>query len=319
MSVVPKKRTKILVKDLIFQEKYNLSHTQTDLMAYLSNLVHWAISVDGYFVLTTSKIMSDLPQMGQKTFEASLKVLKDLELIECKLVEVKEWKGKPKLRGIKLTQKGKEYNSNLVLPTQDEKKRELEETIKKLKETIAKLETEKEQKEEPKEKTPQKETSKAPKKDELNNFRDKIVQSFGDIGKPICNMVPNYQNKTTFYINSYKKLSLITPQNDYIQLEDPKRIYEFWKWLYQNQNRVGDIIDFDKYPTLEELKKRYTKKSIQIKGKTCTIIDFVPKSNKVKIKVKVENKINFLIDSTTQKEALFDLDECQNIILRLLR
>ncbi len=89
MSVAPK-RTITLVKDLLFQEKYHLSHTQTDLMAYLVNLTYWSISVDDYSVITTSKVMSDLPKMGLKTFEASLKALKGLGLIECKIVEVKQ-------------------------------------------------------------------------------------------------------------------------------------------------------------------------------------------------------------------------------------
>jgi len=62
-------RTQILVKDLIFQEKYNLTHTQTDLMAYLVNVTKWAMEVDGYFIITTKKIISDLPQIGRKTLE----------------------------------------------------------------------------------------------------------------------------------------------------------------------------------------------------------------------------------------------------------
>jgi len=66
-------RTQILIKDLLFQEKYSLSHSQTDLMAYLVNVPYWATKVDGYFVITTSKIMTDLPMMGEKTIEASFK------------------------------------------------------------------------------------------------------------------------------------------------------------------------------------------------------------------------------------------------------
>lgn len=83
------KRTQILVKNLLFQKKYNLSHSQTDLMAYLVNVYYWAISVDGYFVINTSKIKSDLPKMSEKTIEASLKILKDLGLIHSKILEVK--------------------------------------------------------------------------------------------------------------------------------------------------------------------------------------------------------------------------------------
>ena len=132
-------RTRILIQDLLFREKYNLSHSQTDLMAYLVNVPYWATNVDGYFVITTSKIMTDLPAMGQKTIEASFKVLRDLELIECKIVHVIEWKGKPYLRGMKLTKKGGEYNDSLVLPSQDEEVRKLKLEIKELNETIKKM------------------------------------------------------------------------------------------------------------------------------------------------------------------------------------
>jgi hypothetical protein len=47
MSVIPQ-RTLVLVKDIPFQDKYKLSHTQMDLMAYFVNLSFWAINVDNY-------------------------------------------------------------------------------------------------------------------------------------------------------------------------------------------------------------------------------------------------------------------------------
>ena len=94
MSTVPQ-HTQILIKDFDFQAKYHLTHSQTDLISYLVNILSWAICIEGYYVIATSKIMSDLPSMGLKTIEASLKVLKDLELIESKVVKVTQWKGMP--------------------------------------------------------------------------------------------------------------------------------------------------------------------------------------------------------------------------------
>ena len=88
MSARPQ-HTQILIKDCDFQARYDLSHTQTDLMAYMVNVSYWADCVDGYYVITTSKILSDLPLMGEKTFQASFKVLKEKGLIESKIVEVK--------------------------------------------------------------------------------------------------------------------------------------------------------------------------------------------------------------------------------------
>jgi len=311
-------RTQILVKDLIFQEKYNLTHTQTDLMAYLVNVTKWAMEVDGYFIITTKKIISDLPQIGRKTLESSLKALKDLGLIQSKIIEVKEWQRNPKVRGIRLTQKGKEYNQKLSLPTQDREKKALEKEIKKLKETIKELQI-KIEKEEPK--TQKEETIKReePQKDKLDKFIEKITNYFVISGKPICNLVPSYEKETTFYINSYKKLSKITPQEQYKQLSNPKEIYQFWKWLYQNQKRVGDKIDFTKPPTLKELKDRYINRTIKIDKKSYTIIDFTLEENQVKIKIKDQNqKTAFLINSKTKKEVRFDLDYAQKVILEVL-
>jgi len=105
MSIQPQ-HTQTLIKDLDFQAKYRLSHTQTDLMAYLINVPYWAIKVDGYFVIATSKIISDLPSMGKKTIEASFKVLKDLGLIRTKMVKVTKFKNIPTLRAIYITEKG---------------------------------------------------------------------------------------------------------------------------------------------------------------------------------------------------------------------
>ncbi len=55
MSAMPK-RTQILVKDLIFQEKYRLSNTQIDIMSYIFNSQTWAIKVDGFLIITTKKL-----------------------------------------------------------------------------------------------------------------------------------------------------------------------------------------------------------------------------------------------------------------------
>ncbi len=326
MSVAPK-RTIILVKDLLFQEKYHLSHTQTDLMAYFVNLTYWSISVDGYFVIATSKVMSDLPKMGLKTFEASLKALKDLGLVECKIVEVKQWKGKPKVRGLRLTEKGKEYNKNIILPTQDKRVRELEKKTKelerenqKLKETIDNLTVELEEKngEEPQETIPQPEL-KLPPKDKVDDFIQETIKQFGANGKPLCNLAPKYNKESIFYINTYNRLSVITPSNDHIQVLNPEYINYFWQWLYLNSHRIGDKIDFSITPTIKQLKDRFVNRTIKIKEEKCTIVEFAKKENGVMIKIRKENgKEGFLIDSVTQKSKVFEFGNCQEVILKLL-
>lgn len=318
MSVVPQ-RTVTLVKDLLFQEKYHLSHTQTDLMAYLVNLQYWATSVGEYFVITTSKVMSDLPNMGQKTFEASLKVLKDLGIIETKIVEVTQWKGKPKLRGVKLTEKGKEYNGKLKLPPQDKEVIKLKKHIKELEETISRLTVAQEEKTTPPPKTEPIPKPKIPKKDELDEFIIDMTKHFGTNHKPICNFVPKYQQNTTFYINTYNKLAVLTPQNDFLQVKDPNAIHDFWQWLFLNPDRIGEKIDFDKPLTLKELEKRYINKTIKIEKNKYTIIGFVEEGRGVKIKVRDKNGgENLLKDAITKEYKIFELEYAQDIILKLL-
>jgi hypothetical protein len=333
MSALPK-RTRTLVKDLLFQEKHSLSHTQTDLMAYLVNVTYWADSVEGYHVIATSKIMSDLPCLGEKSFEALLKILKKLELIESKVVRVTHWRGKPYIRGIKLTQKGQEYNKHIILPTQDKKLRELEQEVKRLhgvdeenqqlKEMLETLTVDaKLSKEEPQEpKEPKEEPTpkpQMPKKEEIDTFIQTVTKHFGANGKPLCNFVPTYQKETTFYINSYNKLSLITPNNDFKQISNPEIIMKFWQWLYLNPKRVGNKIEFSKTSTVKALKQRFINRTINLTGVICTVIDFIEVEDKVKLKVKTKDGSElFLTDRESKKDKIFEREECEKVILGIL-
>ncbi len=92
MSAMPQ-RTRVLIKDLLFQEKYKLTNTQIDIMSYIFNSQTWAIKVDGFLIITTKKLISDMPQITQKTLESALRALKSMELIETELISVPQWKG----------------------------------------------------------------------------------------------------------------------------------------------------------------------------------------------------------------------------------
>ena len=334
MSALPK-RTTILIKDLLFQEKYALSHTQTDLMAYLVNVSYWANVVDGYHVIATSKIMSDLPCLGEKTFEASLKVLKEFGLVQCKVVRVLHWQGKPYIRGVKLTEKGQEYNNKLILPTQDKKLRSVE---KELKEALAKItileekekiqkqtkeevkgvkEEEKSQKAKP---TEPKTTPTAPKKEEIDNFIEENIKYFGMTSKPICNFVPTYNKETTFYINCFNRLSMIMPNGKVHHLTNPETTNAFWQWLFLNPQRVGDKINFSKNPTIKKLKQRFINRVIEINGKKRQIIDVIEVENGVKLKIREQNGTElFIINSDTKEDMVFELENCQKVILEILK
>ena len=64
------KCTRTTVIDHIFKRKYGLTLTQTIIMSYLLMLKNWSIFIDGYYILTTTKIENDLV-LGTKTVEAS--------------------------------------------------------------------------------------------------------------------------------------------------------------------------------------------------------------------------------------------------------
>ncbi len=105
--------TQTLVKDLVFQRKYKLTSTQTDIMAYLINLPYWAKEINGYLLLVTPKIMSDL-KIGLKTIEASFTRLIKLGLITTAKIKVKEWDNQKNYRGVKISVKGQKYNTRFT-------------------------------------------------------------------------------------------------------------------------------------------------------------------------------------------------------------
>ena len=292
MSVTPKnlpKRTLVLIKDLIFQEKYGLTHSQMDLMAYIVNASYWAICVNGYFVLATSKILSDLPHIGLKTLEANLKALKDLQLIKTTKVQVKEWTGKPSLRGVQLTTYGKEYNNHYITSMDDRERKELKDKIKKLEAHNKELEDKQKELEKalanlqlPQDKTEPKPTptnklelSKEEKS--LVDFINDVKKKYQALSKPICNCVPTWQKESEFYVNSYNKLSIKLPNGEFQQIKDPNKINQFWKHIYNNPSKIGIVIDFSKPINYSELINRYKFTTIKWGKNMATIVNFIEK------------------------------------------
>lgn len=121
MSITPlpnHKFTKTTVLDREFRIKYNLTTTQTEIIAYLVMISQsWKnlIRVDGYFVILTSKLEQDL-LLGQKTIEAAITKFKKLGLIETKLVKVEQWNSNENFRGVKLTDKSLNYSLSHYKP-----------------------------------------------------------------------------------------------------------------------------------------------------------------------------------------------------------
>jgi hypothetical protein len=325
------KRTQILIKDLPFQEEYKLSHTQTDLMAYLANVPYWATEINGYFIIATSKIMRDMPMMGEKTIIASFKVLREKNLIHTTTVVVENWRGKPCLRGIRLTYKGQKYNQNLILPSQDKEVKRLKKELKELRSNYETLKNKKNQELiEPKEeetkglkaevKIKEIPTVLEPKKEIVDEFKEKVTKIFAKNQKLLCNGVDTWNKKSIFYINSYSRLCIITPEKNKKQLTDPSQIHQFWNWLLKNNERVGNIIDWEQAPTLQELKTRYLNKNIEVNDKKWKIHNIVANNENELVKLQIrnqENKIALLTDNR-DKSKFFTLKRCQEIILEVV-
>jgi hypothetical protein len=224
MSQTPQnlpKRTRTLVKDILFQEKYRLTHTQVDIMAYIINALTWAIKVGAFFPVTTKKFHEDLPQISEKTLEESLRALKAMELIEVQMITVPEW-GNAYVRGISILPKGLDYNATFYqakevviienlkeqVSTKDQKIEELIEELKNIKAV-----------EVPQNSQETKEENEAIEKDDGINYDDfdfkslikTVTKEFGETSEPICNAVKGWQKESSFYINSYKQLTILTP------------------------------------------------------------------------------------------------------------
>ena len=260
MSALPQ-RTRTLVKDFFFKEKFGLTSTQTDIMAYLINIASWAKCVgDGFYLILTRKIENDL-SLKIKTIEASLLKLKKLNLIEITQVNVDEWSSGRKFRAIKITNRGNTYNNSY-------KKVEIQDEISALHKKIEKLEKNLEYTTKNLENTAKKlgeyENSKNRGNKDithnvdielLNDFKQEITDKFKNTTEPICNNVDGWEKETEIYINNYNKISAMTKNQEYKQVDNPIDILKFWKWLYENQHRIGDIQKFKEKPEISKLLK----------------------------------------------------------------
>jgi hypothetical protein len=79
-----------------------------------------------------------MPQIGEKTLDASLRELENRGLIERKLIKIVQWNN-AKVRGIKITSQGMEYNNSLYTPSHLSIMRGFEERIDELQSKIMTL------------------------------------------------------------------------------------------------------------------------------------------------------------------------------------
>lgn len=321
-ALPPKNRTFVLVKDLIFQEQYKLSHTQTDLMAYIINSLTWAMKIGAYNVISTKKFLSDLPQISESTLEASLRTLKEMELIQVEMVAVPQWKN-TFARGIKISSKGLKYNSKFYKQKEKIVIEALEREIRELKKRVGEIdlqESTKQSIEEEKEKFTVQEKEMETLYEQITDFRTfvkTVKKEFGETSAPICNAVKGWLNATKFYINSYNKLSLKTEEGSSIQIEEAEEIEKFWIWLFKNKHRVGNVIDFKKTPTLEELNARYRNKKVKLHSKEFKVYEVLESKKGFSIEVRDDEARRVTLRDKNQNIIYYEAGEVQKLLLHL--
>ena len=329
MSQIPEnlpKRTRLLVKDIIFQERYLLTHTQVDIMAYIINAITWAVKVGAFFPITNKKFHEDLPQISEKTLEEGLRVLKAMELIEVQMITVPSWKN-AYVRGICVLPKGLEYNAtyyqieekeiidNLTkqMSAKDQEIAKLKEELESIKAIDAPQTPEKT--DENQEEKEAKIIEEAKEKDDGTNYDDlgftelksTVTKEFGATSEAICNGVKGWANETKFYINSYNKLTIQSPTGKVVQLKNPIEISDFWKYLDKNRHQIGKVIDFSKELTLEELNHRYLKMEIVLNEKKFRVHEIKKVKDGVQVSIKSSDSGNIAMLSRDGETITFGL------------
>ena len=310
-------RVRVLVKDILFQERYALTHTQVDIMAYIINALSWAIKVGEFFPLTTKKFQEDLPQISEKTLEESLRVLKAMELIEVEMIKVPEWKN-ARVRGISVLPKGLEYNAGYYKADEQKIIESLKEQLRVANKKIENLETTEEENkilEELKEE----DTQDSNKYDDLEftELVKTVTKEFGESSEPICNCVKGWVEETKFYINSYNKLTVQSPAGNVVQIKNPIEINNFWKYIDANRHQIGKVIDFNKELTVEELNSRYAKMEISLKEQKFKVHKIEKLKDGVQVSIKNSKNNNISVFTRDGETIVFGLKECEKTLLGL--
>jgi len=232
------------------------------------------------------------------------------------MINVPKWNN-ARVRGISVLPKGLEYNS--IYYKADEKKviKSLEAKITELEAKLKQLEsTETENKllEEAKE---QEDTSTNYDDLEFTTLIKTVTKEFSLTSAPICNMVVGWQKETEFYINSYNKLTVLTPTGNTIQIKEPTAVHNFWKYIERNRHQIGKVIDFSKELTVDELNYRYAKMEIKLQEHKFRVykIEKLEDGVKISLSSSESDKISFI--SKDGEATIFGLEECEKVLLGL--
>lgn len=126
-----------------------------------------------------------------------------------------------------------------------------------------------------------------------------------------------------FSINSYKKLSITNSVGDNYQIKDPNDIHKFWLWLYKNQHRIGDVINYSAKPSIQTLNIRYRGTILKVKYnghdrlfKFKEVVDVGSNLVKVEIVEQKNNQIATLLFEGSRKTG--DTYEADSLIFKHL-
>jgi len=152
----------------------------------------------------------------------------------------------------------------------------------------------------------------------FTEFVKTVTKEFGQTSQPICNGVKGWKKETLFYINSYNKLTIVNQSGEAVQLKNPVEISNFWKYLYENRDKIGQVRDFSKETlTIDELNSRYAKMDIILNGTIFQIDKITKFKDGVKVSIKNMTNGDIVVISRDGEAVSFGLQECEDVILGL--
>jgi hypothetical protein len=154
---------------------------------------------------------------------------------------------------------------------------------------------------------------------EFTSLIKTVTKEFGATSEPICNGVKGWKKETQFYINSYNKLTILSPSGEVVQLKNPIEIGDFWKYLDKNRHQIGKVIDFTKKPTVDELNNRYAKMDIVLKERHFKVHKIEKLKDGVQVSIKSSDNSNISVLSREGEAIVFKLEECEKVLLGLRR
>ncbi|SFV51407.1 hypothetical protein MNB_SV-12-338 [hydrothermal vent metagenome] len=235
-------------------------------------------------------------------------------LIEVEMITVPTWKN-ARVRGISVLPKGLEYNSSYYRADEQKIIESLKEQLRVANEKLKNLETTETENKIVEEAKETEDTSTKYDDLEFTELVKTVTKEFGATSEPICNGVKGWQKETKFYINSYNKLTILSPSGDIVQLKNPIEISDFWKYLDKNRDKIGEVIDFEKELTVDELNRRYMGLDIDLNGRKFSVYKIEELQNGVKVALKDSSSGKIVAISRGGKPTILGLKECEEFLL----